>query len=57
MQHTSRINDKNHILISLPFCQRKKKALTKIQHTFMTKALKKLRIEDQGLGSSDRMLV
>jgi hypothetical protein len=42
IRHTTRINDKNHIIISTDA----EKALDKIQHSFLIKALKKLGIED-----------
>jgi hypothetical protein len=41
-KHINRIKDKYHIIISIEA----QKAFDKIQHSFMTKALKKLRIEE-----------
>jgi hypothetical protein len=41
IQHINRINDKNHIIVSIDA----EKAFDKIQHPFMLQALKKLGIE------------
>jgi hypothetical protein len=41
IQHINRSKDKNHLIISIDA----EKAFTKIQHHFMIKALRKLRIE------------
>jgi hypothetical protein len=45
IQHIDRSKDKNHLIISIDL----EKAFNKIQHHFMTKALRKLGIEGKYL--------
>jgi hypothetical protein len=47
IQHINRNKDKNHLIISIDA----EKAFDKIQHHFMIKALRKLRIEGMYLNS------
>jgi hypothetical protein len=47
IQYTNRSKDKNHLIISVDA----EKAFNKIQHHFMTKALRKLRIEGMYLNN------
>jgi hypothetical protein len=47
IQHITRSKDKNYMILSID----REKSFAKIQHPFMTKALKKLRIEGMFLNT------